>query len=83
MFSSNVLKGWSFQKKKNALEYDLFSNIWKDGISFLPKIWFFFVRQIFSRKNPPKGDISGITEKYDIHPRKYGISVEITYWLIF
>ena len=32
---------------------------------------------IFSRKNTFKGDISGITEKHDIHPRKYVISVEI------
>ena len=29
---------------------------------------------IFSRKNTLKDDISGITEKDDIHPRKYGIS---------
>ena len=29
---------------------------------------------IFSRKIPSKGDISGIIEKYDIHPRKYDIS---------
>ena len=28
-------------------------------------------------KNTLKGDISGITEKDDIHPRKYGISAEI------
>ena len=34
---------------------------------------------IFSRKNTLKGDISGITEKNDIHPRKYVISVEIPY----
>ena len=27
--------------KKNALEYDLFFNIWKDSISFFPKIWHF------------------------------------------
>ena len=30
-----------------------------------------------AQKNTPKGDISGITEKDDIHPRKYGISAEI------
>ena len=30
-----------------------------------------------SRKNTLKGDMSGITEKDDIHPRKYGISVEM------
>ena len=31
------------------------------------------------RKNTLKSDISGITKKDDIHPRKYGISVEIPY----
>ena len=31
--------------KKIALEYDLFCNIWKDGISFFPKILFFFFRR--------------------------------------
>ena len=30
-----------------------------------------------SRKNIRQGDISGITEKDDLHPRKCGISVEI------
>ena len=29
---------------------------------------------VFFRKNTLKDDISGIIEKYDIHPRKYGIS---------
>ena len=38
---------------------------------------------IFPRKNTLKSDISGITKKDDIHPRKYGISVEIPYWLTF
>ena len=33
----------------------------------------------FSRRNTLKGGISGITEKDDIHPRKYGISVEVPY----
>ena len=50
MFSSNALKKWSFQKKKKkkkiALEYDLFCNIWKDGISFFTKISFFFRRKM-------------------------------------
>ena len=36
-------------------------------------------KMILSRKNTLKGDTSGITEKDDIHPRKYGISVEIPY----
>ena len=31
---------------------------------------------IFSRKNTLKDDISSITEKDDIHPRKYGISLD-------
>ena len=33
-----------------------------------------------SRKYTLKGDISGIAEKDNIHPRKCGISVEISYW---
>ena len=33
--------------KKFAPEHDLFCNIWKDGISFFQKIWyFFFVRKM-------------------------------------
>ena len=28
-------------------------------------------------KNTPRGDISGIAEKDDVHPRKYGIFAEI------
>ena len=32
-------------------------------------------------KNTPKGDISRITEKDDIYPRKYSISAEIPRWL--
>ena len=36
-------------------------------------------KMTLSRKNTLKGDTSGITEKDDIHPRKYGISVEIPY----
>ena len=32
-------------------------------------------KTIFSQKNTLKGDISGITELDDIHPRKYGISI--------
>ena len=38
-------------------------------------------KMILSRKNTLKGDTSGITEKDDIRPRKYGISVEIPYRL--
>ena len=44
MFSSNVLKRWSFQKI--VLEHDLFGNIWEDSISFFPKIYFFFRRKL-------------------------------------
>ena len=33
------------------------------------------------RKNTPKGDISSITEKDNIHPGKYGISAEIPHSL--
>ena len=36
-------------------------------------------KMILPRKNTLKGVTSGITEKDDIHPRKYGISVEILY----
>ena len=43
------------------------------------KLPFFQKKMIFSRKNTPKDDISGITTKDDIHPRKYGISIEIPY----
>ena len=45
IYSSNVLTRWSFQKK-NALEYDLSSMIRKDGISFFPKIYFFYGRKM-------------------------------------
>ena len=38
---------------------------------------------IFCQKNTLIGDISGITEKDDIHPRKYGISVKMPHWLPF
>ena len=33
------------------------------------------------QKNTPKGDISSITEKDNIHPGKYGISAEIPHSL--
>ena len=32
--------------KEDALEHDLFCNMWKDVISFFPKIYFFFRRQM-------------------------------------
>ena len=48
---------------------------YKYDITLLPKI----EKIIFSGKNTLKGDISGITEKDDIHPRKYGIPVEVPY----
>ena len=48
---------------------------YKYDITLLPKK----AKIIFSRKNKLKGDISDITVKDDIHPRKYGISVEIPY----
>ena len=31
--------------EKFAPEHDLFCNIWKDGISFFQKIWYFFFRR--------------------------------------
>ena len=45
----------------------------KDGISFSCK-YDISVLMIFSQKNTIKDSISGIIEKDDIHPRKYGIS---------
>ena len=124
-FSKKCLEIWCFLQvfwkdglsKKFAPVHDLFCNIWKDGISFFPKILYFVFRRkmkedglyekhvniwyflyvcinvtnmilpccqkakiILFRKNTPKGDISGIVEKDDIHPRKYGISVKTPYW---
>ena len=38
---------------------------------------------MFSQKNTPKSDISCITGKYYIYPRKYNVLVEILYWLTF
>ena len=52
---------------------------YKYDITLLPKK----AKMIFFRKNALKGDISGITEKDDIHPMKYGISVEILSLLTF
>ena len=104
IFSSDVLKRWSWQKN-HVWTWSFFCNIWEDGISFFQKILYFFFRRkikeddlyqktsgnmIFSvcmrrhirrgitllaKKtkmppiNIPKGDISSITEKDDIHPR--------------
>ena len=51
--------------KKIALEYDLFCNIWKDGISFFPKINFFFTR----------------TMKDDLSQKKRKKIMEIWYFL--
>ena len=48
---------------------------YKYNITLLPNK----AKLIFSQNNTLKGDISGITVKDDIHPRKYGISVDITY----
>ena len=49
----NTWKIWCFLQmfwkdglsKNFAPEYDLFCNIWKNGISFFQKIWYFFFRQ--------------------------------------
>ena len=102
---------------KNALKYYLFCNIWKDGITFFPKIYFLYSRKmkddlyqkihgnkIFSvhlfkcykydtTPLPNKQRQSclqimhlrhfAITRKDDIHPKGYGISVEIPYWLTY
>ena len=63
---------------KNTWKYDdifciYIYKCYKHDITLLPKK----AKMNFSCKNTHKGDISGITEKDDIHPRKYGISVEI------
>ena len=50
---------------------------YKYAITLLPKKQ----NLIFSQKCTPKGEISGITKKDHIHPRKYGISSEMQYWL--
>ena len=51
------------------------------------QIWYYpsakKAKIIFSQENTLKGGISSITEKDDIHPSKYGISVEIRHWLAF
>ena len=52
-FSKKYLEIWYFLQmfwkdglsKKFAPEHDLFCNIWKDGISFFQKIWYFFFRR--------------------------------------
>ena len=48
---------------------------YKYDITLLPK------KQKWS--SPEKKKNSGITEKDDIYPRKYNVSVEIPYWLPF
>ena len=48
---------------------------YKYAITLLPKKQ----NLIFSQKCTPKGEISGITKKDHIHPRKYGISSEMQY----
>ena len=105
IFSSGVLKRWSFQKNSRlnmiffvisgkmvflfSRKYDIFSlgGKWKKMI-FIKKrveIWYFLHICVdvtgvallppdkknpkMPRKNAPKGDISGITEKDDIYPR--------------
>ena len=50
----------------------------KYDITFLPK-----KAKLISRKNILKDGISVIPEKYDIHPRRYGISVKLPCWLTF
>ena len=51
------------------------------------QIWYYpsakIEKIIFSSNNTFKGDISGITEKNNIHHTKYSISVEVPYWLTF
>ena len=48
---------------------------YKYDITLLPKK----AKIIFSRENTLQCNISGIPEKIDIHPTKYGISVETPY----
>ena len=77
-------------------KYDIFSlgGKWKKMIfvKTCVEIWYFLYISVgvtnTTKKQrwpcPPKkskGDISGITKKDYIHPRKYGISPEIPHWL--
>ena len=48
---------------------------YKYDITLLPKKQ----NLIFSQKCTTKSEISGITKKHHIHPRKYGVSSEIQY----
>ena len=56
----------------------IFCIIGKDGISFSYKYDMTLlskkVKMTFSQKNSIKDEISSISEKHDIHPRKYGTS---------
>ena len=66
-----------FIKKRVEIWYFLYVCIGVTGVT-LPS----WQKNKDAQKNTPKGDISGITEKDDIHPRKYGISAEIPHCLM-
>ena len=68
------MKDGLFQKIHRNLICSVYMHkCYKYDINLLPKE----AKVIFSRNNTLKGDISGISEKDNIHSRKYGISVEI------
>ena len=61
-----------FQKiQRNMIYFVYMYQCYKYDINLLPKE----TKDNLLSKNTLKGDISGITELDDIHPRKYGISV--------
>ena len=102
-FPKNYMEIWCFLQtfwkdglsKKIALEYDLFRNIWKDGISFFPKINFFFTRKMKDDLSQKKKKVMeiwcflyiciNVTNMILPFCQKwyYGISAEIPYWLTF
>ena len=102
-FPKNYMEIWCFLQtfwkdglsKKIALEYDLFRNIWKDGISFFPKINFFFTRKMKDDLSQKKKKVMEIWSFLYIcinvtnmilpfcQKWYYGISAEIPYWLTF
>ena len=65
----------------------MFSVCWKSSYFFFLQIWNYpsvkKTKIIFSRKNTHKDDISGITEKDDIHPRKDDIGILCTFMETF
>ena len=65
-----------YQKTRENMVFSVYMRRrYKHDVTLLAKK----TRMILPRKNTPRGDISGITEKDDVHARKYGIFAEITH----